>query len=323
MIVRETLSAKADDSRPAICSVGTFDGVHLGHQRLIGRMVEWAVGIGGRTVLLTFSRNPQSALKPGTGGMNLTDTEEKLGLFETLGVDEAVVLQFTAELAGTGPEDFVRNRLVPALNPAGLVLGPGHRFGRDRGGSPELLSDLADQLGFTVRQVPGVEIDGDLVSSTRVRRLIDAGDLEPACRCLGRPYKLTGSVISGDRQGAELGYPTANLELKGEEKVLPPDGVYVVRAALEKQMRGGMMYIGNRPTFGSKTRQFEVHLFDFDGRLYGRRLEVLLLSRLRRDKSFPDVESLKARMRLDESQAREKLKQECAEVSPRELLHGT
>jgi riboflavin kinase/FMN adenylyltransferase len=322
MIVHDSLPEDLDDKRPSVCAIGTFDGVHLGHRRIIDELNGWAADVGGQSVILTFSRNPQSALRSDAGGMTLTAVGEKLKIFEALRIDRAVVIEFNAEFARIDPEDFIRNHLVPSLKPVGLVLGPDHRFGHGRRGGKSLLADLAIEFGFEVRQVPGVSLDGETVSSTRVRRLLETGDVESANRCLDRPYRLSGRVVRGDNRGEKLGYPTANIEPEPAGKVIPPDGVYAVRVDTGDRLRGGLMYVGSRPTFKGDKRSIEVHLFDFESGLYEQSLEVLLLERIRGDQTFPDARSLIERMKTDEKLARTLLERkyfkgpDAEEVSP-------
>jgi len=287
-----------------VLTVGTFDGVHLGHQRILGELISWAREIDGQAIVLTFAQNPQDVLRSSTEPSVLTGVEEKLGHFEKLGVDRAIVLDFTEELAREEPEEFFRNELLAKLGPVGVVFGPGHTFGKNRRGDRDLLVKLSGEFGFSVKEVPGVEVLGELVSSTRIRRLISAGDMASAQACLGRPYSFRGRVVVGKGRGRKLGYPTANLIITGEGKLLPPDGVYVSMTGLNREVRESILYIGTRPTFNENDFMVEVHIFDYGDDIYGQEVEVFVLEKIRGGIVFKDVQALRQQIFKDENIAR-------------------
>jgi riboflavin kinase/FMN adenylyltransferase len=304
-------SQLSDISRrePAVLTIGFFDGVHRGHQRLVQRTVELARQAGARAVLITFWPHPLTVLRPEQPVQLLTTLEERLALLQALGgLDAAIVMAFTPELARLSPEEYL-GALRDRFALRALVEGPDFAFGRDRLGNVEWLRRASATGGFAVETL-AVEADGQRISSTRIRGLIAAGAVEVAAQLLGRPYMLDGTVITGDRRGRTLGFPTANLCLDAR-KLVPAHGVYAVRVGLpgdESALRPGVANIGVRPTFGEgNTPLVEVHLLDTQADLYGQRMTTAFIARLREERRFPGLDALKAQIAADANHARELL----------------
>jgi riboflavin kinase/FMN adenylyltransferase len=293
---------KPDGDYPVV-TLGVFDGLHLGHQQLLKIALERAAG--RRLAVVTFDPHPRAVLGPPKRHRLLSPLAERLQLLERWPIAAVAVLRFDRELAAMQYDDFVREFLVGALHARHLVLGFNLHLGFERRGTPERVAALGEELGFEVTRVGAVEVDGEPVSSTRIRHLLDEGRVEDAWRLLGRPYDLSGPVIRGAGRGRTLGIPTANFTVP-EDKLLPANGVYVVGARVGDRLLRGALNVGLVPTFGTGGGpSVEVHLLDFDGDLYGHRLQVHLLHRLRAERAFRDAGELVAQIRRDLDLARE------------------
>lgn len=297
----------ADRARSAI-TVGTFDGVHLGHQDVTARLVALANRRALLSVVITFDPHPLEIVNPSSAPPLLTLLDEKLEALEQTGVDVVVVLPFTPALAAMSAEAFVDDVLRDALRLEALLVGHDHGFGRDRMGDASVLQSLGMTRGFTVELIEPVQgSQGGVVSSTAIRRAVSAGDLAAAADGLGRPYSVAGTVVHGQKRGRLLGFPTLNLAVPSPRKLLPPDGVYAVRAVLPDGRIGGMLNLGGRPTWDETERRLEAHLFDATGDWYGQRVRVEVLARLREVRRFADGEALRAQLAIDEALARDLL----------------
>lgn len=292
---------------PAVVSLGVFDGVHRGHAALLGRVREVAAERGAASVALVFEPPPDEVLRPGTRVARLAPPATVLDRIRRLeGLDHALPLRFDDELRGLAAEEFITG-LAPAIELRGLVMSPESAFGRGRGGTPERMRLLGEERGFTVVDVDPVVVDGAPVSSTRIRAAIAAGDVA-AVRRMGHPARLEGTVVTGDRRGRELGFPTANLAFD-YLPAMPALGIYVGRVAVPERGVGpdhpALVSVGVRPTFHDEgTVLVEAYLLDFDGDLYDSHLAVDLLARLREERRFPDVDALVVQMGRDEAEAR-------------------
>ncbi|MEW6272604.1 MAG: bifunctional riboflavin kinase/FAD synthetase [Thermodesulfobacteriota bacterium] len=293
--------------RSPVVALGNFDGLHLGHQAIIRRTVERARALDADAIAFTFWPHPVAVLARERAPAMITSLACRLALLRESGLVGAVVRRFTRAFASLTPEDFVRDVLVGALGVSGVVVGYNVTFGRDRAGTPERLAELGREHGFAVDVVPSVTVGEHTVSSSAIRRLLRAGDVEQAGRLLGRPHVLLGKVRSGDRRGARIGFPTANVFPRGG--MLPPDGVYAVRVGIgdEAPRRPAVANLGTNPTFGSAARRLEAHLFDFSDDLYGKRIRIAFEKRLRGEVKFPSVDALVAQIRADAGAAREVL----------------
>lgn len=287
------------DERAAL-TVGTFDGVHLGHQAILTRL-ERSKATGGAATLVTFEPHPQLILqKPARPPIRLLTTiHEKIAILAALGLERLVILSFTSEFAQIEPETFVRSYLYEKIGFQCFVIGHDHNFGRDRSGNIGLLHKLAGQLNFAVEHVPATTIQGEPISSTKIRDAIAHGDIQKANTMLGRPLRIRGQVVKGDGIGRNLGFPTANLDLDSDAKIVPANGIYAGYGYLESHKYLGLVSIGTRPTFNRERRVFEVHLLDFDGQLYGQELEVEIIHRLRDEIRFDSIDALVAQMKRD------------------------
>jgi riboflavin kinase/FMN adenylyltransferase len=294
-------------ARGCAVTIGNFDGVHLGHQALLRRTAEKARAAALPAVVITFSPHPLRVIRGDAAPPLLMTLARKLQCFEDLGIDLALVLPFTPQSAASSPEDFARDIFVNALNTRDLVIGYDYAFGKGRRGNAALLARLGDQCGFRLEQLDPVVLDGEIISSTRIRRALLAGDPAAAARLLGRPHSVDGEVIHGMHRGGKLlGFPTANLRLS-EDLLLPKPGVYAVLAELSgvpSRLRG-VANVGKNPTFGDETLHLETHLLDMHSDIYSRHLDIHFIRRLRDERKFPSIPGLIAQISLDISAARE------------------
>jgi len=306
MKVFHRLDEIAGHSGPASVAIGNFDGVHLGHQALIGGLVSHAREAVTRPVALTFFPHPAEVLRP-TGKLErLTTTEEKLALLEALGVESTLVQQFDPSLAALAPEVFFDRFLVQGLKARSVHVGDGFVFGRNRSGTVATLAELCAPRGVLLVTQPAVALNDERVSSTRIRRRVLEGDTTGAARMLGRPYFLTGQVQHGHHRGTAMGFPTANLRFP-EGKVLPKPGVYVMRVEWQRQRFRAVANLGVRPTFaqdGGSAPALEVHLLDFRSKLYDEHLRVEFFERVRDEQRFSSIDDLKAQIARDVESAR-------------------
>ncbi len=288
-------------------TVGTFDGVHLGHHAVLVEIVERARQAGRASVLVTFEPHPLEIVNPQAAPPLLTSAEERREALAETGLDYVVFLRFDRELAAYSPEQFVREVLRERCGMQELVIGHDHGFGQARSGDVETLRRLGSSDGFLVDVVPPVEIGGHPISSTQIRRAVAGGDLSGAARLLGRPYSVSGRVVPGAGRGRTIGIPTLNLGEVPPRKLMPPDGVYAAWVEWRGGRAGGMLNQGPRPTFGEGSRTVEVHLLDFAGDLYGEWVKVEWVSRLRDTRKFGSVDQLMAQLNTDREQTRQAL----------------
>jgi len=306
----QTLTSIAELSSiqtPIYLAIGVFDGIHLGHRAVIERACGDARLGGGAAVVVTFDPHPVRVLRPDQAPRLLTSTAHKKALIRSLGAEYLLILPFDHDFAATPPERFIRD-LAAACRPLReICVGHAWSFGKGRAGNLELLAALGDELGFKEIGVSAVEVDGQIVSSTLTRGLIEAGDFGGAARLLGREYTILGTVVEGDRLGRKLGFPTANLSAHNEQ--FPPNGVYAVEASLDGARLGGVANIGVRPTIrnASGERIFEVHLFDFHREIYGMDLEIRFRGFLRGEQKFGDLDELRAQIAKDAAAARARI----------------
>ncbi|TVR64380.1 MAG: bifunctional riboflavin kinase/FAD synthetase [Gemmatimonadales bacterium] len=292
------------DGRSAVVTVGTFDGVHRGHWEVLREIRRRADARRGRAILVTFHPHPLEVVNPAMAPPLLTTPREKKEILAESGLDYVVFVRFTSALSTWSPERFVEEILVGRIGVEELVVGYDHGFGRGRSGDVETLRGLGGRLGFDVDVVPPVVVGEEAVSSTRIRRAVADGRIVEAARGLGRPYSFRGAVVQGEGRGRGLGFPTANLRVEAREKLLPPPGVYAVRAILRRGTYPAAMHLGPRPTFEGAPPSVEVHLLDFQGDLYGEEVRVDLVDRLRDVTPFESVDALVAQLHRDVEQAR-------------------
>ncbi len=289
-----------------VLTIGTFDGVHIGHQKIIQQLNKEAEKIGGESVLFTFFPHPRMVLFPEDNGLKLLQTQqEKLQKLEKFGLQNVIVIPFTFEFSRLTALEFVRDFLVNKLNIKKLVIGYDHQFGKNREGTIEYLKDVSSTYAFDVIEIPAQEIDEINVSSTKIRTAIKEGNVELANSYLGEPYELSGIVVHGNALGRTIGFPTANLDPVDSFKLLPANGVYAVKVLYAEKEYIGMMNIGFRPTMNFSDRpNLEVHILDFDKDIYGEKITVLFLSKIREEKKFSGVDQLIEQLREDENSIR-------------------
>lgn len=295
-------------AKTPVVTTGTFDGVHIGHQTILNRLKEIANKVNGETVLLTFYPHPRMVLFPDDHGLELITTQaEKVKLLEKAGINHLIVHPFSKEFSRTTSIDFIKEILVNKIGTKKLVIGYDHHFGRNREGSFENLKESGPLYGFDVEEIPEQDIDNVAVSSTKIRKALDEGDLETANEYLGYEFMLTGEVIHGDQLGRSIDFPTANIEVKDTVKLIPANGVYAVRVELAGNLHTGMLNIGMRPTVDGKKRRIEVNIFDFDKDIYGQEVVLHFVTKIRDEKKFEDLEALKKQLEIDRNKVRQLL----------------
>ncbi|HTH82066.1 MAG TPA: bifunctional riboflavin kinase/FAD synthetase [Mucilaginibacter sp.] len=292
-----------DEFKPvknAVVTIGTFDGVHLGHQKIISRIKELAATCGGETVILTFFPHPRMILHPEDENIKLINTiTEKAGLLEQLGVDHLIITPFSRDFSNQSAEDYIRDILVNKIGTKKIVIGYDHRFGKDRRGGLSDLEKFAPVYGFDVIEIPEQDINDVAISSTRIRQALLAGDIATAQTFLGYRFFITGKVIRGDQIGRQIGYPTANISIEEKYKLIPGDGIFAVKVRVNGTDYNGMAYIGSRPTINGMTRNIEVNLFDFNQEIYNETIRMEFHHFVRGDIKFSGLDELKAQIAKD------------------------
>lgn len=291
-------------------TIGTFDGVHVGHQKIIAQLNQRARENGGESVLFTFDPHPRNVLNPNDPVPLLQTRAEKLYKLARLGMQNVILFPFSAAFSQTPAEEFIRSFLVEKLKMHAVVIGYDHQFGRNREGSLEHFQVLGEALGFQVEEIPAQDIDDIHVSSTKIRTALKDGAIDTVNAYLGEPFQLNGEVVHGQSLGKLLGYPTANLNITNSHKILPKNGVYFVRCKTQHGMHFGMMNIGVRPTVveaAKKALTVEIHIFDFQNDLYGDHLQVELLEFIRDEQKFSNNTLLSNQLALDEKNCRDRM----------------
>lgn len=305
---------KSNYDKKSIVTVGTFDGVHRGHRVVINKLHELKNKFGGRTVIVTFDPHPRLVLRNRVNEIKLlSTTHERLEVFEQLGVDVVYVLKFTTEFSEHSAEEFLKEYLVEGIGLEHLVLGFDHSFGKNREGNYESLVKLTGKYNFDLYKVE--ELKGESrINSTTIRNLLAEGNLPKAKEILGADYTFEGKIVTGDRRGSTIGFPTANVHLSDEHKLLPKNGVYFVKAVLEQGESYGMMNVGYRPTVSSgKDIYIEVNIFDFDKDIYGQKIKIVLKKYIREEKKFNSLDDLVKQLNKD--------KEDCKKHLIKNLIH--
>ncbi|MEC7653928.1 MAG: bifunctional riboflavin kinase/FAD synthetase [Bacteroidota bacterium] len=292
---------------PIVLTIGTFDGVHAGHRAVIDVLSQKAEEIGGKTALLTFHPHPRVILHPDNHGLKLLNTmEERMALLESAGLDYLIIEEFNLELSRLTPLEYVKNLLAEGIKPSIVVIGDDHRFGRNREGDFNALEEMGKMFGFEVIALDAEYVNDIRVSSTKIREAIYLGDMQIASEFLTETFPLVGMVVKGQKLGRDLGFPTANIEVDKELKIIPKNGAYAVWAITpDGTKRKAMLNIGERPTVSdSSNTSIEVNILDFSEELYGKNLEVRFVKRLREERRFANVDELKAALIDDENAVR-------------------
>ena len=304
MKIIRTFDQLATGAHDVHLAIGVFDGVHRGHQRVIGQALADARQAGGTAAVLTFDPHPARILRPDKAPLLLTSTDHKLRLIDQLGVDLCLLLNFDKPFSEIPAVAFLETLLANTNRLREICVGTRFRFGHDRLGDVRLIEQFAASHGFTAREIESVKLDNEIISSTAVRQHVVQGHLDQAAAMLGRPYSILGTVQKGDAVGHQLGFPTANLDPHNE--AFPPDGVYAARAIIGTETFGSVLNLGRRPSFEGRSHQriLEVHILDFDRELYGQELEVVFLQKLRDEQKFATLDALKAQIAADLQAAR-------------------
>jgi riboflavin kinase / FMN adenylyltransferase len=293
----------ANIAKPTVLTLGVFDGLHLGHQRIMKTVVERAKAVEATATAITFDPHPRAVLHPKSAPPLLQTLDQRLANLELLGIGQTIVIKFDRKFASQPAEDFLDDIVRDRLHAKEVYLGKGFAFGKDRGGNIELLKKMSDELGFVADEVDEVQLRGRRISSTAIRELLGEGRINLARRMLGRPYGVEGVIIRGDRRGHTIGFPTANL--KPHNRVIPKFGVYATATLVDGTWRKSITNIGVRPTFESTSEpSIESYIFDFDGELYGDVVRVRFLHRIRDERKFSGIDELRAQIEKDTRRAR-------------------
>jgi riboflavin kinase/FMN adenylyltransferase len=292
----------ANIQKPTVLTLGVFDGLHLGHQRIMQTVSERAKTVGAQATAITFDPHPRAVLHPDSAPPLLQTLDQRLANFEVLGIEQAIVIPFDKEFASNPAENFLRDIVHDRLQAKEVYLGKGFAFGKGRGGNIDLLRQMSRELGFVADEVPEVVLRGQRLSSSKIRHLLAEGRVNLARRMLGRPYGIEGVIVRGDRRGHTIGFPTANL--RPHNRVIPKFGVYATATLVEGTWRRSITNVGVRPTFGQDLEpSIESYIFDFDGDLYGDVLRVRFLHRIRDERKFNGIDELKAQIARDSARA--------------------
>ncbi|ALL04674.1 riboflavin biosynthesis protein RibF [Pedobacter sp. PACM 27299] len=284
----------------AVATIGTFDGVHYGHQKIIKRLCELAKSTGGESVILTFFPHPRMIIDPENQDLKLINTiEEKIKILSELGVDHLIITPFTRDFSNLSPAEYIKNILVDTIGIKQLIVGYDHRFGKDRKGGLQELEMLSKQFDYKIEEIAEQDVDDVGVSSTKIRKALLNGEVALAANYLGYNFSIHGRVIKGDKIGRTIGFPTANIFLEETYKLIPSDGIYAVTIDMGTESYKGMAYIGQRPTINGMTRNIEVNIFDFNKEIYGQYITMTFLEFLRHDVKFTGLETLKIQLHQD------------------------
>ncbi|MEQ8218967.1 MAG: bifunctional riboflavin kinase/FAD synthetase [Arenibacter sp.] len=298
MITVQSIS-NYDKAHPTAITIGTFDGVHIGHRKILERLINSAKVLELKSTVLTFFPHPRMVLQKDVSIKLLNTIDEKIKILEELGIDYLIVHPFTKEFSRLSATQFVRDILVNDLKTKKIIIGYDHRFGRNRNANINDLVAFGNALDFEVEEISAQEVDDVSVSSTKIRKALEEGDMKTANMYLGYNYMLTGSIVKGKGLGRKLNFPTANLSIPEEYKLIPKNGVYVVSSVFGNKTVYGMMNIGFNPTVDGKTKSIEINFFDFDQDLYGKKIQIDIIDRIRDEKKFNSLEGLQTQLKKD------------------------
>ncbi|MFG6685096.1 bifunctional riboflavin kinase/FAD synthetase [Mariniflexile sp. HNIBRBA6329] len=284
---------------PTIVTIGTFDGVHVGHQKIVKRLINIGKQTNLKSVILTFFPHPRMVLQKDSNIKLINTINERGAILEALGLDYLLIKKFTKAFSRLSAEDFVRKILVDKLNAKKVIIGYDHRFGRNRNADINDLKKFGDLYGFEVEEISAQDINDVSVSSTKIRKALEDGDIDKANAFLGYPFMLTGNVVKGKALGRQIDYPTANIQIDEDYKLIPKHGAYIVRSVINNEVVFGMMNIGFNPTVEGQVETIEVHFFNFNRNIYNKTIQIDLLHRLRDEQKFESVEALKEQLLKD------------------------
>lgn len=292
-------------NKQTVVTIGTFDGVHLGHQKILGHVTESAQALDCQSLVLTFFPHPRMVLQEDSDMKQLNTLQEKIDLLDKLGIDNLVIHPFNKEFSRLTAEEFVKDVLVEVFNVKKIIIGYDHRFGRNRTANIDDLISFGETYGFEVEQISAEELNEVSISSTKIRTALLDGDIELANDYLGYDYTLTGIVSKGKQLGRTIGYPTANIKVEESYKLIPSNGVYIAKSMIGNKLVYGMMNIGNRPTVDGTSQTIEINFFDFEQDLYHKTITVSLLKRMRDEQKFDSVDALKTQLGIDKIEAQD------------------
>jgi len=297
--------AEIQRDKKSVVTLGTFDGLHLGHQEIVGEVIRKSREIDGRNFLLTFDPHPRKVI-PGRNDVKLLSTlEEKISILEKLGLENLFVVNFTMEFSKQTPEEFVKKYLIDGIGLTEIVIGYDHHFGKGRDGNFELLKEIGEKNNFSVTLVPEYSVDEETISSTKIRNALLEGDVLKAGKMLGRNYSFKGKIVRGDGRGKKLGFPTANISVNDEDKLIPAKGIYAAECIVQKEKYFGLLSLGSRPTFHKDGDVIpEFYIFDFDRDIYDEVMKVEMIEKIREEEKFNSVDELIIQMKKDEEKGR-------------------
>jgi len=289
-------------------TVGTFDGVHKGHQKLIQRLNQKASAINGESLIITFHPHPRAVVKTEPEIKLINTIEEKIALLEKYGIQNLVIVPFNRTFSNQSPNEYIENFLIKNFNPKVIIIGYNHKFGKDRAGDIHFLKKEGQQQGFEVEEIAKHEVQDISVSSTKIRKHLLNGEIELANNLSGHYYTLSGTVVKGQQLGSKIGFPTANLHIVDLNKIIPAAGIYAVLVKTNNEKFKGMLYIGNRPTLSGTNRSIEVNIFNFDKNIYGEQLSLQLIKKTREDKTFSSIQEMTIAIEQDRIEVEKVLK---------------
>jgi riboflavin kinase/FMN adenylyltransferase len=303
-IIKDISEIKRDEK--SIITLGTFDGLHLGHQQIVDKVIQKSHNTGGRSFLITFDPHPRKVI-PGRNDVRLLSTlEEKIMILQQMNLDNLFVINFTQEFSRQSPEEFVEKYLVAGIGLKEIIIGYDHHFGKGRDGNFYILQELGRKFNFAVTLIPEFSVDGETVSSTKIRNSLLAGDVVKAGKMLGRPYSFTGKIVRGDGRGKKLGFPTANISVDNQDKLIPANGIYAAKCIVDNEKHFGLLSIGSRPTFHKDGIVIpEFYIFDFNRDIYERIMQVNMIEKIRDEEKFNSVDELIIQMKKDEEIGKE------------------
>lgn len=287
----------------SVTTIGTFDGIHLGHEKILKALVEKAKTLNSSSVVLTFDLHPRKIVNEKNKPSLINTTEEKIELLKKYDIDYAIVLKFTKEFSKLSSLEFTQKYLIEKLRVKHLIMGFNHHFGKNRQGDATAMKNYADQFQFGLSKIEAFELDNIKISSSKIRKAINAGEIHIANQYLGYDFFITGKVIEGNKIGREINFPTANLDIDNIDKILPGNGVYATEVIIDRQVYLGMMNIGIRPTVseGEPRKTAEIHIIDFDNNIYGKKIKIILKLKIRNEKKFNNLEELKKQLEKDKA----------------------